>query len=191
LEDSFGNPIICQPVIGADLGLADNSYEIFGYYHYVLDKYIVLDEWFGTYKTFDVIVDAYNAGVKANFPSSDFLEPDCVCDVWELARHELRNSHGWNMRAPTKGKVDETINFLRDVLVNKKLLISPKCVNLIHELEVSIWADNRREIDRGGTVKHSDGLVALCYALKAVNWGRRPSDSVGLKFKSIRGVKRR
>lgn len=191
LEDNFGNPIVCQPVIGSDLGLNDNTFHVFGYHHYALDKYIVLDEWVDSYKTFDKIVDAYNKGVVENFPKSDFLEPDCVADIWEIARHTLRNDYGWNMRAPTKGQTAETIAFLRDCLVNNKLIISPKCVNLIHELTVGIWAPNRKDIDRGGTVGHADGVMALAYALKAVPWGRRPSDAVQLKFGGIKGAKRR
>jgi len=190
-EDNFGSEIICQPVIGSDLGLNDNTFHVFGYHHHSLDKYIIVDEWVGSYKTFDTIVDAYNAGVTANFAKENFLDPDCVADIWEIARHTLRNDYGWNMRAPTKGQTSETIAYLRDALEKNKLIISPKCVNLINELTIGIWASNKKDIDRGGKIGHADGVMALAYALKAVPWGRRPSDSVGLKFKSIRGVKRR
>lgn len=188
--DSFGNPVIWQPIIASDLGLVDFSFHVFGYYHASLDKYIVVDEWRQNYKTFDVIVDAYNKGVERNFPKHEWLEPDSICDVWPIAQFELRNNHNWNMRPPVKGRVEEQVAFLRDCLVNDKVLISSKCINLINDLTMGIWSPNRKEFDRGGNVGHSDGIAALCYALKSVPWAGTKA-TPNLKFGGIRGAKKK
>jgi hypothetical protein len=91
---------------------------------------------------------------------------------------------------PRKAKVEESMAYLRDCFINEKVLIHSSCERLIWELENCIWNDKRTDISRSSKQSHGDGLMALLYALREVNWGVRPEDlSVGIEFNKIRRSK--
>jgi hypothetical protein len=190
LADNFGNRDMFQPIVSTDAGLNDNTFMLFGYHDHIRDKYVVKGTWVDNYKSFDVIVNAYQEGVKEYLTDEAFLPPDNILDIFEIARHTLNVDYGWITTAPSKARVEETIAFLRDCFKNDKVLIAPECTELIFELQNAMWKDNRRDIDRIGDMGHGDGVMALAYAVKAINWGRRPGDSVPLKFSRLsRGKK--
>lgn len=187
LTDNFGNRDMFQPVIAVDAGLNDNTFMIFGYHDHIRDLYIVRGTWVDNYKSFDTIVAAYNDGLKTHLTGDEFLAPDNILDIFEIARHTLNVDYNWVTRAPSKARVEETIAFLRDCLKTGRVLISPECKELIFELENGVWKENKKDIERSGELGHCDGIMALAYAVKSINWGRRPDDSIPLRFGKISG----
>jgi phage terminase large subunit-like protein len=186
--DNFSRAVLCKPIIGGDAGLVDNTFFVFGYHDHIRDKYIVVDEWYGNYKTLAEIKEAYDAGLERNF--TDWIEPDTVLDIFDIAGYDLRHEHGMNFGRPRKAKVEETISFVRDCFINDKVLIHSSCERLIWELGNAIWNERRTEISRSSKQSHGDGIMALAYALREVSWGTRPEDvSSGLEFGKIRRIR--
>lgn len=174
-HDNFNSPVMFKSYVGCDLGLTDMSYMIFGWYDFIKDKFIVAGEWGATYKTFPEIFKAYEDGCKAHLKDDLLYEPQCVVDVWEIAAHDLRNTYGWSFRRPRKGKIEESINFLRDCFISDRIAIHESCKGLIAQLETGIWNPNRTDLERTH-LGHSDAVMALVYALKEVRFGTRPTD---------------
>jgi hypothetical protein len=179
LTDNFGSSVTFKPYIGGDIGLTDNTALIFGYYDHLRNKYIVKSEWVENYKSFSVIVDAYNEGMKYY---KDFLDPVTVVDIWDVARHSLNVDYNWITQRPTKGRVEETILNLRNVLENDVIEIDSSCKHLIFELENAVWKTNKKDIDRNSEQSHGDALMALAYIVKEIPFGRKPSDKIPFKF---------
>lgn len=191
LTDNFGNKEIFQPICPGDLGLVDNTFLLAAYHDHIRDVYVITDEWVDNHVSFDQIVAAKNALMKSNFDEDKFLSPEFPVDVFEIARHTLNVDYNWITTIPSKGRTEETIQYLRDCLINKKILIDPKCVNLINELKTAIWADNKSDIKRNNKTKHGDGIMALAYGAKAVPFGRRPTDKLPLSFNRLSSARRK
>ena len=186
--DNFGKGVLFKPIIGGDAGLVDNTFFVFGYHDYIRDKYIVIGEWYGNYKTLAEIKEAYDEGVDTYF--RDWLEPETVLDIFEIAAYDLRHTHEMSFGRPRKAKVEETISFVRDCFINDKVLIHSSCERLIWELSNAIWNQQRTGISRNSKQSHGDGIMAIAYALREVSWGTRPEDvSSGLEFNKVRRAK--
>lgn len=190
LTDNFGNREMFRTIVSVDAGLNDNTAMIFGYHDHIRDKFVVRGTWIANYKSFDVIVQAYNDGVKQYLTAPAFLPPDNILDIFEIARHTLNVDYGWITTAPSKARLEETIAFLRDCFKTGRIIIAPECKELIFELENGVWKDNRKDIDRVGDLGHCDAIMGLAYGVRAVNWGRSPTDSVPLRFSKISGNKK-
>ena len=107
-----------------------------------------------------------------------------------LFRSDLRHNHEMSFGRPRKAKVEETVSYVRDCFVNEKVLIHSSCERLIWELGNAIWNERRTDISRSSKQSHGDGIMALAYALREVNWGTRPEDiSHGIEFVKVRRAK--
>lgn len=191
-EDNFGNPIVVEPYIAVDVGLVDDSAYVGGYYDFIRQKLIITCEHTCTYKAFPELFSKYNDLVADNFVMSNgFLEPSCVIDIWPVAAYDLKMTYGWQFRAPKKGRLDESISFLRDAIINNKILIHPSCTKLIYQLKTSIWDERREKVARNDDQSHGDLVMALAYNIKEIPFNTRPGDTIPLKFNSIRSQRRR
>lgn len=191
-EDAFGNKLLVEPYIGVDVGLVDDTAYVGGYYDYSRQKYVVTHIKTCTYKAFPELHENYVNMVADNFPPGDtFLDPVCVLDIFPIAAHDLRTTYNWIFRNPSKGQVSESIAWLRDIFVNNKILIHPRCEKLIYQLKTAIWAENRKDIARNADQSHADLIVALCYITKAIPWNSRPTDKVPFKFNRLHASKRK
>lgn len=189
--DSFGNTIFVEPYIGVDLGLVDDSAYVGGYYDFVRQKYVVTCEKTCTYTAFPELYQHYVDMIDENFRTElGFFDPICVLDVFPIAAHDLRTTYGWSFRNPRKGKVQETISYLRDCFANDRVEIHPSCKKLIYQLNTAIWDDSREKIARNADQSHADLIVALSYVCKEIPWNTRPGDQVALRFNKISGRRR-
>lgn len=189
-EDNFGQPVVFEPYIAVDVGLVDDSAYVGGYYDYCRQKLIITCEHTCTYTAFPELHQKYKNMVSNNFKNDEFLEPRCVVDIWPIAAFDLRNTYGWAFRAPRKGKLEESLAFLRDAIINNKILIHPSCTKLIFQLETAIWDEKRKEVARNAEQSHADLVMALAYNIKEIPFNTRPGDTMPLKFGLNRPMKK-
>src|SRR3990167_5875595 len=99
-------------------------------------KLRVDDEWYKTGRT-DAQIAEYVASChyKAVYP-----DPENAGGIEELRRREV------NVREVKKGKgsIVEGIQIIRELFLNKQLLINKRCVNLISELESYAYDDDKK-----------------------------------------------
>jgi len=125
------------------------------------DMYYIEDEWYKTQRT-DAQVAEYVAAYsfKAVYP-----DPENPGGIEELRRRRV------NTREVKKGKgtVVEGIQRIRELLINNRIKINQKCINLISELEMYSYEEEKKDI--GGSLKelpikaHDHGLDALRYVI--------------------------
>ena len=123
--------------------------------HWNGEKLWVDDEWYKTGRT-DAQIAEYVASChyKAVYP-----DPENAGGIEELRRKEV------NVREVKKGKgsIVEGIQMIRELFLNKQLLINKRCVNLISELESYVYdEDKKSEVP----IKENDDLIdALRYVV--------------------------
>lgn len=86
--------------------------------------------------------------------------------IIDLTRLGLDNCH-----SAIKPDLEVSVMRLRHMIDSRKLIINPRCVNLIHQLETAIWASNGKDVAREGTGQmsgHFDLLAALRYMVHDV-----------------------
>ena len=81
-----------------------------------------------------------------------------------------------SFRRPSKGKIEDQVGVLRNALANDRIVINPRCKQLILQLEQGLWKDTEKTKDFERTSEHGhlDLIAALVYAVKFCPWGRRP-----------------
>lgn len=107
----------------------------------------------------------------------DWCEPVDYCiDVFEQAGFELRNEYMMTFRRPSKSKLEDQVGVLRNALANERIIINPRCKQLILQLEQGLWKETEKvkDFERTEQFGHLDLIAALTYAVKFCPWGRRP-----------------
>ena len=113
------------------------------------------DEWYKTGRT-DAQIAEYVASChyKAVYP-----DPENAGGIEELRRREV------NVREVKKGKgsIVEGIQMIRELFLNKQLLINKRCVNLISELESYAYDEDKKSET---PIKENDHAIdALRYVI--------------------------
>ena len=100
------------------------------------EKLWVDDEWYKTSRT-DAQIAEYVASCHYQ---SVYPDPENAAGIEELRRHDV------NIREVKKGKgsIVEGINMIRELLLNKRLFINKRCVNLISELESYAYDEDKK-----------------------------------------------
>lgn len=118
-------------------------------------KLRVDDEWYKTGRT-DAQIAEYVASCKFK---AIYPDPENAGGIEELRRREV------NVREVKKGKgsIVEGIQMIRELFLNKQLLINKRCINLISELESYAYEESKKsEVP----IKENDHLIdALRYVV--------------------------
>lgn len=161
-----------------DVGYVDGSGFVAGYYNHYLNKLFVTDEHYEVGMTTRKLADKWRE-FEDTFRDQPlrYLEPVGVMDVMEQEAGNLRREEGISFRRPRKGRVEDTIGFLRTLFETDRIAIHEDCKVLRMQLENATWstsATENKKIERNEMVGHADCLVALSYLVKEVQWGKRP-----------------
>jgi hypothetical protein len=179
----FGDSKITQTYqyfIVADTGSVDNTAILTGYYDHIDQVLKIEREFIAQHLNPTEIASRYWGErdlIKDSYNLTEGIIT--VIDAWPGEQKDYREVHGISFRHPIKGKVESNIGHLRDALINKKVLISDKCVRLIWELTNCIWKEStseNKQIGRSAEQKHGDAVMALTYMLRAVNWRFKPDN---------------
>ena len=66
------------------------------------------------------------------------------------------------------------LNRLRLAVANRQVVINPRCTKLISHLRYAIWNRARSSYARSSDHGHFDGVDALKYLVRSVDWNRNP-----------------
>lgn len=177
-------PPFCNRYVAMDIGFKDLTVVLFGYYDFREDKIIIQDEIVKNGKQIHLpvftreIMDK-EAELWTNPLTNEQFEPDSrVSDINPFVLQEINIASDGQLSFSVAAKDHKlsNINRLRVMLAGHKVIISPKCENLIRHLKNCRWKDksSKDEFARSPDDGHYDAVDALLYFVRAVNYRKNP-----------------
>lgn len=169
-----------------DLGYRDLTALVFGYYDFRGGRYVIQDELIYNFNERDKNISDLTEQIKNKEaelwtnPYSGEVKPvqKRVSDINHIVTNEIRRlSHGdIGFDNARKDDKEAAISFLRSMISQRKIVINPKCKNLIRHLKNAKWSDrtNKTKFGRDAENGHYDLVDALIYWLRAVDTSHNP-----------------
>jgi phage terminase large subunit len=179
--------------VSMDLGFKDLTFVLFSYYDFMKDCVIIEDELVIKGKDMQLpnlakmILDKeYKLWV--NPLTNEIKKPKRISDINYIVTQELyRYSHGeLNFETPKKTDKQAVINQIRVMLSQEKIIINPRCTNLIRHLSNCRWKGTTKdEFARSPDDGHYDGVDALVYLIRSINYNKNPYPKPNLNSDNI------
>lgn len=167
-----------------DVGFNDLTAVLFAYYDFRADKVIIEHEHAvnGTKLQLKNLVDDIREIEKKLWTDPLTLEVKKpyvrVSDINYIVQNELRihSNNEINFVATKKDDKDSAINTLRMMLASKKIIIHPRCVNLIRHLRNVKWMSpsNKTKFGRSQDDGHYDFVDAIIYLVRNIIYTKNP-----------------
>lgn len=162
-----------------DIGFRDMTFIIFGYYDFYNAVVVIEDELCikGTEVTaerVDNLVRFKEDKYFTNSMSGEFVPPyKRVSDNNLIFLNDLLMTYNMQFFPTDKHNKDSYINKMRTFFQSRKIIINPRCVNLIAHLKNATWDKTRKEFKRSNG-HHFDGVDALAYLIRNLDESRNP-----------------
>lgn len=171
----YTRPEYYKVLVSADLGWVDHTGVLFGYVDFAEGKLIVEDEIFVNYELPSNIGKQVEARLQALHPGHNKQDIILCADAQLGLIGEIRNQTGLDFRPANKYDRDAAINKMRDMISKSKVIINPKCKNLIQQLETGTWNSRRTDFERTEHMGHLDLLASLMYMIRVTPWHLNPN----------------
>lgn len=160
-------PPFYEPFVAIDLGYVDYTGVIFGYYDFIRAKAVIVDELLLAKCTSAEVITQIRSKEAELFPKKTVLNR--VMDAPPLQIADWHEQHSFKCFPPNKADLQANVTRVRMDLTNHAVLIHPRCVNTISQLQYATWDANRRKFSRAGNGGHWDLAAALVYFLKHID----------------------
>lgn len=165
--------------VSMDIGFKDLTAVLFAYYDFKNGKIIIEDEvvMSGPSMTTDKLAATIKAKEKQlwSSPLGDQKKPSIrVSDNNLIMINDLSSLHGLHFSPTAKDQAIAALNNMRIYLNTKKVIINPRCVNLIKHLRGATWNKKRTDYDRSPDSGHYDFVDSLSYLLRNIGWSKNP-----------------
>lgn len=182
-------PPFYDSYVSMDIGGKDLTALIFGYYDFRSAKIIIEDELSFDFTEKDHHIKLLVEQIKEkenklwlNVLTNELKKPfKRISDIDYIAQKEIyQHSYGeLNFMTSRKDGKDSAINNLRVLLANKKIIINPRCVNLIRHLKNVKWKsqNNKEDFARSPDNGHYDFVDSLIYFSRNVDFSKNPYPS--------------
>lgn len=167
-----------------DVGFRDLTFVLFAYYDFLNDKLIIEEEFTisGPKMTTEKLAEEIKAIEKTvwkNPLSTYSVSPHLrVSDNNLILINDLQKLHRLTFIPTDKDDLHSSINHLRSLIGSGRIIINPRCKNLISHLKGGIWNKTRNKFeystDEEGREHHYDGIAALAYLVRNISWYRNP-----------------
>lgn len=184
ITKEWKRPPYFDPYVSMDIGAKDLTAVLFAYYDFITGKLIIEDE--ATFK-------------GRSFTTSNLAESVTKKekDLWDLKKPYLRIADNNNLILlndlnlqydilflPTaKDNKHAWLNQIRIMLSEERIIINPRCKQLIFHLKNATWNKNKTEYERSPDSGHYDLVDALAYMVRNIAYTRNPYPrGYGLSF---------
>jgi len=171
----YARPAYFDPYVSMDIGVKDLTGILYAYYDFLTGKIVVEDE--ATFKG--------RSFTTANLAASVKKTED---ELWGLKKPFLRISDNNNLILLNDLAIDYDVTFIPTAKDNKhawinqirilvseeRLIINPKCKQLIFHLKNATWNKNKTEYERSLDGGHYDLIDALAYLIRNIAYSRNP-----------------
>lgn len=173
----YSRPAIFESYVAMDVGFNDATAVLFAYYDFKQAAVVVEDELFLKGKTTDIIAEGI-LEKEAELWTDDLGEQTepvkRVSDTNLLLIADLERLHGLTFETTKKDNKDAAINEMRLMIREGRVIINPKCTNLLFELRNGEWTANGKDFRRLPNGSHCDTLMALVYLLRSIDYSSNP-----------------
>jgi hypothetical protein len=171
----YQRPPYFDPYVSMDIGVKDLTGVLYAYYDFLTGKIVIEDEATFRGKLFTT------ANLAASIKKTEEL-------LWGLKKPFLRISDNNNLILLNDLNIDYGISFIptakdnkhawinqiRILIAEERLIINPKCKQLIFHLKNATWNKNKTEYERSLDGGHYDLIDALAYLIRNIAYSRNP-----------------
>lgn len=178
-----------------DLGYTDLTAVLFAYYDFAKDKIVIQDEISFDFKKKGNDIGVLCKQIKEkeeevweNLLVHEVRKPLArISDINHIVTAEMYKHSGGELKFSVPDKDDKaaSINNLRLLLANHKIIISPKCKTLIRHLKNVKWNKAGKEFTRSVDDSHYDFVDAILYLARGIHFKKNPyPHGYGLNLRS-------
>lgn len=173
-----------------DIGGKDWTAVLYAYYDFRANRLIIEDETVLDFQQEGVntkkLVEEINKKEKqlwTNPISQEYRKPYLrVSDIDYLFTNEILNQskllfkqEEWiNFQITKKDHLEAAINNLRVLIASKKIIIHPRCTNLIRHLNNVKWNKSKDKFAKSLDGSHYDTIAALIYLARNIDFRKNP-----------------
>lgn len=163
-----------QKYVALDIGVRDLSVALFAHYDFPRAVLYIHDEisMSGPEMTTEKLAKAIRE--KENLVFSEAPVHKRVSDIDLLLVNDLRALHGLYFIPTDKGRLEEMVNQVRIWVNSGRVIVAPRCKQLIGCLSFGTWNEKRDNFDRVQEYGHFDALAALLYLIRNVDAQTNP-----------------
>lgn len=180
-----------QKYAALDSGVADKTAGLLGYYDFRRATLIIEDEFvlqgeevrtdriaekfkarevdLGYQATHDQKSDAYRALQNHEKTFRRVADNDNLILV-----NDLNSLYNLNFYPTRKDELAAMINLVREWAKDGRILVSPRCVELLGCLRNAVWDKKREKLAKSKTYGHFDALMALVYLVRNIDTHTNP-----------------
>lgn len=182
----WNKPPYYDAYVAMDLGAVDLTGVLFAYFDFRAGKIVIEDELVADFSKKDMnigrlteLISLKEQNLWTNPITNEFKKPYIrVSDINHIVTQEIAIKSFGRVSFMTVQKDDKeaAINNMRALLGAKKIIINPRCTNLIRHLRNVKWssAKNRNTFGRSPDNGHYDLVDALIYLCRAVLFTKNP-----------------
>ena len=160
----YKRPEVFLPTISMDLAYKDYSAALFCYLDFEKDKIIIEDEVVLRNVNTKDLTEALIKKEKDLWEKTGKLRYiDRLGDTTLQQRYDMLDIYRYSVREIAKYDKDEAIASMRTSMAKGKIVINPKCKNLIYQLQNGLWNEKRTDFVRSERAGHLDATMALVY----------------------------
>jgi hypothetical protein len=169
-------PAFYDSYVSMDIGFRDYTAVLFAYYDFIKGKVIIEDEILlkgnkVTTTSLTTLVKAKELDLfgakKPYLRISDNNNPIFLNEL-AMAPHDL------SFMPTAKDNKEAAISKVRLLIQQEKLVVNPRCKNLINHLKYATWNSKRTGFDRDLQNGHFDAADAIIYMIRNINFQKNP-----------------
>jgi hypothetical protein len=171
----YDRPECWDGYVSMDPGMKDNTGILFGWVDFLQQKLVIEDETLLRHPGTEEIANSIKATEAGVFHGRQPHKR--VSDVELRLISDLRKMHKLDFSATKKDDSMAAIQHMRLLIQQRKLIINPRCKNLIRQLRDVTWNHKATDFARAGERSidgHYDLVAALKYMIRNVDWHHNP-----------------
>lgn len=168
-----------------DLGFKDLTVNLIGYYDFRNNKVVIEDEVVVDFKVIGVTIETLIKNIENSekdhfynvLTSEQKLPTKRVSDTDLIVLNEIqkKSNYSMNFEVIKKDNLDAMVNFLREKIKRKEVIINPRCKTLIRHLRNVKWKKGDKSMfARSPEDSHYDAAAALTYFIRAIDYRKNP-----------------
>lgn len=174
IRDDVKRPDFFHPLVSIDLGLVDFTAALFGYWHFPMATGVIEDELLLCGVNSEKLVELCTAKELSLWGAEPPKPIQRVADGQAYTLNDIVTVHKYPVGRVAKDNPEAQANAIRLDVQGKRLIIHPRCTNLIGQIEDATWNSSRTSFTRDARNGHFDLVAALQYFIRHVNRHSNP-----------------
>lgn len=173
IDDESPRPEHFDPYVAIDSGADDNTACLFGYYDFIKNEIVIEHEYFDNGKTTKFIISRCKEIESEIW--GEIAPRSRVYDGDKQLIYDVIGDHNYEVYLPRKQDKIASLHELRVEVGAKRFKVKRKCTNLIYQMRVGMWSNEKhQDFERSTTVGHLDGLASAMYFQRSVDRTHNP-----------------